>query len=203
MQLKKINSNLQLALIESGLTEANPVQADSYAVIKSGMDVVLQSEPGTGKTTTLVLHVIQRLAEPVGLSPRALIVCDSKEKVLELNEYFQTLNKYNALRIFYVHDKTDLDEDKNQISVGIDVLIGTPIRLTEMFGGAGFDVNQLKMFLVDDVDVVLKNRHEPRLVRLTDSLPKCQKLFFCSNITERVEIVADRMMTEPIFMEQE
>ncbi len=203
MQLKKINSNLQLALIESGLTEANPVQTDSYAVIKSGMDVVLQSEPGSGKTTTLVLHVIQRLAEPVGLSPRALIVCDSKEKVLELNEYFQTLNKYNALRIFYVHDKTDLDEDKNQISVGIDVLIGTPIRLTEMFGGAGFDVNQLKMFLVDDVDVVLKNRHEPRLVRLTDSLPKCQKLFFCSNITERVEIVADRMMTEPIFMEQE
>ena len=39
-----------------------------------------------------------------------------------------------------------MDHDKNMISVGVDILIGTPIRMNDMFATAGYDVNQLKMF---------------------------------------------------------
>jgi superfamily II DNA/RNA helicase len=36
------------------------------------------------------------------------------------------------------------------ISGGVDVLIGTPNKLGEMFTTAGFNVNRLKMFIIDD-----------------------------------------------------
>jgi ATP-dependent RNA helicase RhlE len=203
MQLKKINPLLQKALIESGLTLANDLQEGTYAAIKSGADVVIQSEAGSGKTTTIALHVIQRLDKPFELSPRALILCNDKDKVIAMVEVFNQLNKYNALRVYHVHDRSDLDEDKNQISLGIDVLIGTPNQLTTMFSSAGFDVNQLKMFILDDAEVIIKNRFEPKILRLSESIEKVQRIFFCSQITERLENVANNIMIEPLFFETE
>lgn len=203
MQLKKINTALQQALIAQGLTEANELQQETFSTIKSGVDAVIQSPEGSGKSTTIALNVIQRLDKPFQLSPRALIICLDKAKVLEMVEIFDSLNKFNQLRVYYVHDKTNLDEDKNQISLGIDVLIGTPNQLTAMFGSAGFDVNQLKLFILDDADLIFKNRYEPKILRLSESIEKVQRLFFCSQITERTEMIAENIMIEPLFFEMD
>ncbi|KGO90211.1 DEAD/DEAH box helicase [Flavobacterium suncheonense] len=203
MQLKKINPNLQKALIELGLTEANEMQQETFSTIKSGADAVIQSVGGSGKTTTIVLNVIQRLEKAHMVSPRALIIVEDKGKMLEMLEMFSELGKYTDLRVYGTHDKSDMDYDKNQISVGIDVLVGTPNRLNDMFATAGYDVNQLKMFVVDDADVLFKNRMEPKVTRISDSIAKTQRLFFCSAITEKVEIMADKIMIEPLFFEMD
>lgn len=203
MQLKKINTSLQQALVAQGLTEANELQQETFSTIKSGVDAVIQSPERSGKSTTIALNVIQRLDKPFQLSPRALIICLDKAKVLEMVEIFDSLNKFNQLRVYYVHDKTNLDEDKNQISLGIDVLIGTPNQLTAMFGSAGFDVNQLKLFILDDADLIFKNRYEPKILRLSESIEKVQRLFFCSQITERTEMIAENIMIEPLFLEMD
>ena len=204
MQLKKINTNLQKALIENGLIEANELQEETFSPIKSGVDLVIQGDKDSGKTTTLVLNIIHKLKEPLEESPRALIMVENKEQVLALVELFERLNKYNKLRVYATHDKTDLDEDKNQISIGIDVLIGTPNRLNEMFSGAGFNVNRLQVVAFDDFDILLKNRYESTILRLLMSIEKGQRIFFCSQITERVEAVAlSDEEREPMFLEME
>lgn len=203
MQLKKINTQLQQAFVDIGLTNANELQQATFSTIKSGADAVIQSAEGSGKSTTIALNVIQRLDKPFLLSPRALIISLDKAKVLEMVEIFESLNKYNQLRIYHVHDKTNLDEDKNQISLGIDVLIGTPNQLTAMFGSAGFDVNQLKLFILDDADLIFKNRYEPKILRLSESIEKVQRLFFCSQITERTEMIAENIMIDPFFFEMD
>ena len=94
------------------------------------------------------------------------------------------------------HDKTDLDEDKNQISLGIDVLIGTPDRLSFMFGNAGFDVNQLKIWVINDIDELLRLRHDARLYRLSESIGKTQRLYVTDKETERLEIFVDKTMLD-------
>ena len=203
MQLKKINPNLQKALIENDFIEANELQQETFSTIKSGVDAVIQSPNGSGKTTTILLNVIQRMEKPVGESTRALVLVQDKEKVLEAVEQFKKLNHYTNLRVFGVHEKGDMDFDKNQISLGIDVLIGTPIRINEMFSSAGFNMNTIKMFVVDDVEEMLRKREDSIIQRLSMSAEKTQRLFFCTQITERVEVLADRIMIEPLFFESE
>lgn len=203
MQLKKINPNLQKALIENDFIEANELQQETFSSIKSGVDAVIQSPNGSGKTTTILLNVIQKMEKPLGESTRALILVQNKEKVLEALEAFKKLNHYNNLRVFGVHEKGDMDYDKNQISLGMDVLIGTPIRVNEMFSSAGFNMNTIKMFVVDDIEEMLRKREDSIIQRLSMSAEKTQRLFFCSQITERVEILADRIMIEPLFFESE
>lgn len=201
MKLKKINEGLQQRLIAQGLTEANDLQQGSFSTIKSGVDAVIQSQKGSGKTTTIVINVIQRLVQPTEESPRALVIVQDKPQVLEMVDLFKQLGKNNDLRIYGVHDKTDLDEDKNQISLGIDVLVGTPNRLNMMFSTAGFNVNRLLMFVVDDGDILFKARLDAPIKRLSDSIAKVQRIFFCNTITDRVEALADKIMIEPLFLE--
>ncbi len=203
MNLKKINPNLQQALIENGLTEAPNVIKEAFGTIKSGNDVVLIVEDEIERFQTIAIAVIQRLEKAFMLSPRALVIVEDKPQALEMEVVFKKLAKYTDLRIFMTHDKTDLDEDKNQISVGIDVLIGTPERLSFMFGNAGFDVNQLKMLVINNTDELLRLRHDTRLYRLSESIGKTQRLYVSEQETERLEIFVDKTMLDSYWFEDD
>ncbi|MBL0012733.1 MAG: DEAD/DEAH box helicase [Flavobacterium sp.] len=203
MNLKKINPNLQQALIESGLTEANPIQQDTFSTIKSGADCVIIAPASSGKSTTIVLNVIQQLVAEGEESPRALIIVEDKAKVLAMEELFEQFGKYTNLRVYGVHDKGDLEYDKNYISTGIDVLIGTPNRLNEMFTTAGYNVNRLKMFILDDAEPILKLRHETKIMRISNSITKTQRIIFSEVLTERIDLLAEKMLLEPIWFELE
>ena len=197
MKLKKINEALQNALIEKGLTEANALQQETFSTIKSGADCLIVAPKNSGKTTTIVLNVIQQLVGKQEESPRALIFVEDKEKVLEMESLFEEFGKYTPLEVYGVHDKGDMDYDKNYISTGIDVLIGTPTKLNDMFSSAGFNVNRLKLFILDDPDAILKLRHDTKVMRISDSIAKTQRLIFTDDYTERVAVLADKMLVEP------
>ncbi len=203
MKLKKINENLQQALIEFGLTEANELQQETFSTLKSGADCIIIAPKGSGKSTTIVLNVIQQLKEEGEESPRALVIVEDKTKVLEMEDLFEKLGKYTDLRVYGVHDKGDMEYDKNYISSGIDVLIGTPNKLSEMFTTAGYNVNRLKMFILDDADPILKLRHETKIMRISNSINKTQRIIFSEQLSERIEILADKMMLEPFLFEIE
>jgi len=203
MKLKKINEKLQDALIENGLTEANILQQETFSTIKSGADCIVLSPAGSGKSTTIVLNVIQQLAGKVEESPRALIIVEDKTKVLEMVELFAKYGRYTNLEVYGVHDKGDMDYDKNYISTGIDVLIGTPNKLSDMFTTAGYNVNRLKMFILDDADPILKLRHETKIMRISNSIAKVQRIIFAEELTERIEILADKMLLEPFLFDMD
>lgn len=197
MKLKKINETLQQNLIDNGFLEANDIQKETFGTLKSGADAIIVAPAGSGKSTTIVINVIQRLVGSVEESPRALIIVSDKEKMVEMVAQFEKLAKYTDLEIYGVHDKGDMDYDKNYISTGIDVLIGTPNKLSEMFSSAGYNVNRLKMFILDDADPILKLRHETKIMRISNSIDKTQRIIFTEQFTERIEIMAERMLIEP------
>jgi ATP-dependent RNA helicase RhlE len=197
MKLKKINENLQEALIANGLTEANEIQKETFSTLKSGADCIIISPNGSGKTTTIVINVIQKLAGTSEESPRALVIVEDKTKVLEMVTLFGQYGKNSGLEVYGVHDKGDTDYDKNYISTGIDVLIGTPNKLNDLFSTAGYNVNRLRMLILDDADTILKLRHETKIMRISNSIAKTQRIIFTDVLTERIEILADKMLVEP------
>ena len=203
MNLKKINQHLQQALIENDLSEANEMQLETFSTIKSGMDAVIQSPKGSGKSTAIVLNVIQRMDKAMGESTRALVFVQDKDKVLEMVSLFKKLANYTDLRIIGVHDKGDVDFDKNHISLGNDIIVGTTSKINALFASAGFNINTIKIFVVDDADDLFRTRLDAVIMRLSASVEKTQRLFFTTDITERVEILADKIMIEPVFFETE
>lgn len=203
MKLKKINEKLQKSLVEIGLDNANELQQETFSTLKSGADCIIISPKGSGKSTTIVINVIQQLVCEGEESPRALIIVEDKPKVLAMEELFKQLGSKTDLRVYGIHDKGDMEFDKNYISTGIDVLIGTPNRLGDMFTTAGYNVNRLKMFILDDADAILKLRHETKIMRISNSIARTQRLIFSEQLTERIEVLAQKMLLEPFLFEIE
>lgn len=203
MQLKKIHPSLQKALIELGYHEPNELQEASYSPIKSGADVVLVAPSQSGKTMNAVMHTIQKLQQPVGESTRALFLVNSKEDGLEVMEWFEKLGKYNQLRVYFSHDKSDMDEDKNLISLGNDVIVSTPTKINDLFATAGFNLNTVRFLVIDDADLQLKNRWENLYQRLFISIVKTQVVLNASEVSEKLEFFVDKYLTEPLWLESE
>jgi superfamily II DNA/RNA helicase len=53
------------------------------------------------------------------------------------------------------------------------------------------------MFILDDADAILKLRHETKIMRISNSIAKTQRIIFSDVFTERIEILADKMLLEP------
>jgi superfamily II DNA/RNA helicase len=182
------------------------MQQETFSTLKSGADCIVIAPKGSGKSTTIVLNVIQQLKQEGEESPRALIIVEDKTKVIEMEALFEKYGKYTDLRVYGVHDKGDMEYDKNYISTGIDVLIGTPNKLGEMFTTAGYNVNRLRMFILDNADPILKLRHETKIMRISNSITKTQRIIFSEVFSERIGILADKMLLEPFefdFEEEE
>jgi superfamily II DNA/RNA helicase len=58
---------------------------------------------------------------------------------------------------------------------------------------AGFNVNRLKMFIIDDADSILKLRHETKLMRMSKSINKTQRII-SERLTGRIESLVDKMI---------
>jgi superfamily II DNA/RNA helicase len=57
------------------------------------------------------------------------------------------------------------------------------------------------MFILDDADAILKLRHETKIMRISNSITRTQRLIFSEQLTERIEILAEKMLLEPFLFE--
>lgn len=199
MNLKKINLHLQKSLVEMQLLEPTEIQIECFSALKSGKDVVVIDSNQQGKTTLLALTLIQKLEKAVGESTRAVVFLKDKESVLNFIDLFTSMSKYTNLRFIGVNDNTDIDQEKNQISAGMDVLVGTPNKINALFSGAGFNMNTIKLFAVDDADIQFKNRYDSIIQRLSMSIEKTQRVFFAQNLTEKLFNFTETNCIEPIY----
>ncbi len=198
MFLKKINPSIEDALTQFGITTANELQKNSFSKIKSGVDCLIIAPLKSGKTTQIVISVLQKLGKAYDESPRALIMINNRERLDEITELFQQLTFNSDLRIFGAREKGNVDNEKNHISCGIDVLIGTPKKLNELLIGAGYNVNELDLFIVDDLDQNIADKHEPEISRISNLLPKkTQKVFFSKINSEKLQQLADKLLINP------
>ncbi len=194
MFLKRLIEPLNIALEEEGYKEPTKVQKNTIAKIKSGADLLCVADTNSGKTTAIVIGVIQKLKQAFEDVPRALIVVPDEEKAIKMKELFDIFGKYTNLRVFPAFEKQDINKLRDNIYFGSDVVIGSAKRLNELYSHNGLNLNNLKMLIIDDTDILLRHQVMAQLDRLADSVPTCQHILFTNKLTDRIERFADIYM---------
>lgn len=197
MRLKKLIPDLVAGLDDAGFLE-NPTAAQiaSMPQIKSGADLFLIGPEGTGKTTAIVMGVIQRLKQPFEDAPRAIIMVATKEKAFEVEEMFKKLGRYADLRTFSVFDQGVVQYQKDVIFEGLDVLIGTPKQLNELARVNGIRFTSNQMFVVDDLQTYRSDRYTP-IYQIADSTDKSQFILVADAWSKNFDKLTERIMKNP------
>lgn len=201
MKLKKLTPELVKGIVDAGFDiEPKEVQTLSIPKIKSGADLFIISPESSGKSTAIVIGIIQLLKMAFEEAPRALIMVETKEKAFALEEQFKILGKHTNLRSFVVFDQGNIQFQKDTIYDGLDVLIGTPKRLIELMNVSGFPMTKIKTFVVDDADTLLINGANHAILRIADSIEKTQFILFAKSWNDKLKNLSERIMKNPLII---
>ncbi|TKG94290.1 DEAD/DEAH box helicase [Puteibacter caeruleilacunae] len=201
MKLKKLTPELAKGIVEAGFDQ-EPKEIESVCIpkIKSGADLLVFAPEESGKTTAIVIGIIQQLKKREGEAPRAIVLVENKEKAFAMEEQFELLGKYARLRTFVAFDQGIIQYQKDTIYEGLDVLIGTPRRINELMSITGIPMSDLKVLAVDDAETLFPSRNHPVAYRISDGQKKLQCLIFANKEHEKFEDLEERMLKNPIII---
>lgn len=201
MKLKKLIPELVSEIIIAGLDQ-HPKEIQSLCIpkMKSGADLFVIAPNGEGKSTAIVIGLIQLLKEAVEMAPRAIVMVQTREAAFAMDELFKTLARRTDLRSFLVFDEGVVHYQKDKIYEGVDVVIGTPNRLNELISTTGIPLTKIKHFIVDDTDVLSLNNYS-KIYRIADNVEKAQFMIFANEWKDNFQRIEDRIMRNPLMIE--
>ncbi len=198
---EKLHKNLASSLEEHGFIEPKAIQLKSLSKINAGQDVIGIGPDHTGKSTTIVISAIQKLKHAFEDAPRVLILVADADMALAMKEQFLLLSKHTDLRIHCTHEGGKIDKQGEEIYSGSDIVIGTPKRSFDLYLKQHLNLNKIKLFVIDDAELMIKLAYQGQIDRLILSLPKCQHLVFTNNYDDKVERLIEKFIVAPAIIE--
>jgi superfamily II DNA/RNA helicase len=185
MAFENLRSELAELLVEKNFAALNAFENAVIDGIRSGRNTLAEGPEGCGKTTAALVSVLQKITEAAEGSPRAIIVCATDQKAFDLHAELSKYCRWLDLTVDLAHDRGNILQQRNDIFDGTEIIVATPKRLYELYIQNGFNVGKLKLLILDDMVDQFRTGHKMHLIRLFESLPKCQHLYFSTTFAER------------------
>jgi len=188
-----LSNALLKALADVAFVNPTPIQEKAFPVIMSGKDVIGIAQTGTGKTLAYLLPILRQYTFSNQKDPRILILVPTRELVLQVVEEIRKLTTYMSVRVVGVYGGTNINNQKEQLYAGLDILVATPGRLVDLAMTGLLRLKSIQKLVIDEVDEMLNLGFRPQLTSLMEIIsPKRQNLMFSATLTEDV----DRLITD-------
>lgn len=197
----KLNKQLLTAMKEEGLEEPTEIQANCMARILAGQDVVTIGPEGCGKSTLIALNTIMQLKYAFEDVPRALILVPSTEAAEALVAEFNRFTTYTDLRVQAIHTNANINTQKEDLYLGVDVVVGTPDRVYALTLRYGLNLNRLKMFILDDAELLVKQGFQVQIREMIEGLHKCQFIVSSTVYHSRLQDLIAKYLNYPTLIE--
>ncbi|MEH1009254.1 DEAD/DEAH box helicase [Winogradskyella sp. ECml5-4] len=196
MSFKKLHPLLKESLENAGYETSNPLQKKVLPILKGGSDAYVIAPKGSGKSTALIITAIHKLkAAAYEDSPRAIIVAKDKADVLKLMEEYERFTKNTDLRIYALYDEYDIEKQKTEVYYGQDIVIATPSRLSKLYFLNGIHLGEVQLFAIEDADYLGRNNAYNHILRLSESLNKCQFVIIADDMNSRIKNYQNAFMS--------
>jgi len=155
------------SVTEAGYTEPTDVQAQAIPAAISGVDLLVSSRTGSGKTAAFVLPALQRVIEarrdpakkrergqPSG--PRVLVLAPTRELAMQVSKACTVYGRnVQGLRVATVVGGVPYIAQLKALRGPLDILIATPGRLIDHMGSGKAMMSQVELLILDEADRML------------------------------------------------
>lgn len=197
-----LNKQLLNAVADLNFTIPTEIQQKAIPIILAGQDVIGIAQTGTGKTAAYLLPLIMKIKFAQGDLPRAVILAPTKELTLQISEHARELAKYTDLRILPLYGGIGPKTQIEMLRQGIDIIISTPGRFTELYQKGELFTKQIKMLVLDEADRMMDMGFMGQLRKILEVVPiKRQNLLFSATFSERIEKLSSEFLEFPVKVE--
>ena len=195
-----LSEEIVKAVTESGYRHPTPIQEQAIPFVLMGRDVLGCAQTGTGKTASFVLPMMDILAgsRAKARMPRSLILEPTRELALQVAENFEKYGKYLKLNHALLIGGESMNDQRDVLEKGVDVLIATPGRLLDLFDRGRVLLADCKVLVIDEADRMLDMGFIPDVERIVSMLPPIrQTLFFSATMAPEIRRLADAFLSNP------
>lgn len=194
MSFKKLKPEVVEVLKIIGIEELNNDAQLFFSTIKSGKNSLITAPLSSGKTTTAIVSILNKVNQEHEGSPRAVYLTDTIEKAENLHKKFASVSRKLDITADLVHDKGNMIQQRNDIFDGTEIVIGNPKRVHDLYLQNGINFKLLELFIIDDLDECLSSGRQPELKRLIESLEdKTQLILFTNAYSKKVKGFIDSL----------
>ncbi|WP_289041888.1 DEAD/DEAH box helicase [uncultured Zobellia sp.] len=180
-----------------GIPSLNPMQEEALSVIGKNMNTVLLSPTGTGKTLAFLLPLLETL--DAGCSEiQALVLVPSRELAIQIEQVVRDMG--SGFKVNAVYGGRPISKDKIELKHTPAILIGTPGRIADHFGGDRFSKRDIKTLVLDEFDKSLETGFEGEMSAIINQLPNLEKRILTS-ATQGVEIPKFVKLDNPVVID--
>jgi ATP-dependent RNA helicase RhlE len=196
----KLHPNLLKGIHHMGFLKPTPIQAQAIPAVMAGRDVIGLAQTGTGKTAAFVLPIVHRLLQSTHKkAPRALIIAPTRELALQSMEHLKELSRFVHLKGTAIFGGVGFGPQISAIQNGLDVLSATPGRLLDHVEAGRLRLNEVEMFVLDEVDQMLDMGFLPAIQKILKLVPpKRQNLFFSATLSSEMQALAHKILHNPV-----
>lgn len=194
-------------LNDTGFQFCTPIQAESIPIAITGQDVAGEAQTGTGKTAAFMVACFDYLLknpahdDKRANQPRALILAPTRELAIQIHKDAVSIGRHTGLKLGLAYGGTGYEEQRNQITDGVDILIGTPGRIIDYFKQHVFDLKACQCVVLDEADRMFDLGFIADIRYLLNRCPAPDKrlsLLFSATLSHRIGELAYDHMKDPV-----
>lgn len=170
ISLAQLPKALQDACARAGWTTLMPVQAKALPYMLDGVDIMVQSQTGSGKTGAYLLPLLSRLdwEKP---TVQALILVPTRELAVQVEHEAETLFATTHLKAVAVYGGVGYGKQIEALKQGVNVVVGTPGRVLDHLLRRTLVLNHLREMVFDEADRMLSIGFYPDMKEIQRYLP--------------------------------
>jgi len=203
----KLIQPITRVLKEKGYESPTEIQAKAIPLVLQKKYVLGCAQTGTGKTASFALPMIQliqkiEVEKGHSIKLRGLIVTPTRELALQIGENIQSYSKYTSVRHAVIFGGVKKPQQIREIKRGIHLLVATPGRLLDLISEGVFDLNDIKMFVLDEADRMLDMGFIHDIKKVIKLLPeKRQSLFFSATLPDNIIKLSNTILHNAVKIE--
>src|SRR6478736_8004453 len=186
------------AVAQLGFEEASPIQAAAIPVIMSGVDIVGQSQTGSGKTAAFAIPAIERV-DVMSKATQVLIMCPTRELATQVADEVHKLAAFKkGLHSVPIYGGASYERQFMELRRGAQVVVGTPGSIMDHMNRGTLDLSQVKMVILDEADRMLDMGFCEDIETILKGAPKArQTVFFSATVSPQIQSLIRKNSNNP------
>ena len=170
------------------------------------IDLIALAQTGTGKTAAFGLPLLQNVerslqAQPNDgvATPRALVLCPTRELCLQIADDLTAYSKYlPSVRILPVYGGSSIEAQIRTLRRGVEVIVATPGRLIDLMERGAASLDSIETVVLDEADEMLTMGFSESLQTILAEVPKERHLLlFSATMPREISSIAASYMHQP------
>ncbi|MEQ1899705.1 MAG: DEAD/DEAH box helicase [Devosia sp.] len=198
-------AQLLSALDKAGFVTPTPIQAKAIPSQLQGRDILGIAQTGSGKTAAFGLPILAGIAELKGranpMTARALILAPTRELAVQIEEVLVKLAG-QKLSTVLVLGGVSRHAQIQKIAKGVDVIIATPGRLTDLMEDRKVRLNETRWLVLDEADRMLDMGFIHPVKQIAAAIgPRRQTALFSATMAPEIAELAKGLLNDPVRVE--